>query len=56
MGVGTTEGLKMEELELCDLGDATVETKQCSPDPPILPDSWFQWGAVEWQPGGGCPW
>lgn len=50
---------KMDEtfgLELCDLGDAAEETKQCAPDPAIFPDSWFQWGAVEWHPGGGCPW
>lgn len=45
-----------ETLALIDLGDAVEETKQCSPDPAIFPDSWFGWGAVEWHPGGGCPW
>lgn len=47
----------MSNLVLIDLGDACEETRQCSPDPPILPDSWFQWGArenrPEWPPQ--CP-
>lgn len=46
----------VNDLELVDFGDAMEETKQCSPTPPIFPDSWFQWGAEEWHPGGGCPW
>lgn len=45
-----------KDLEIVDLGDAGEETKQCRPDPAIFPDSWFGWGAVEWHPGGGCPW
>lgn len=32
------------KLELIDLGDATVETRQCSPAF-FVPDSWFQWGS-----------
>lgn len=42
------------EVELIDLGDAMEETKQCAPAF-IFPDSWFGWGTVAWQPGGGCP-
>lgn len=44
------------KLELVDFGDVMIETKQCAPDPRLWPDSWFQWGAVEYPPGGGCPW
>lgn len=37
------------DLELCDLGDAMKETKQCAPAA-FLPDSWFQWGIRENRP------
>lgn len=41
------------DLELVDLGDAKVETKQCAPGG-VFSDSWFQWGTHEWT-GGGPP-
>lgn len=47
---------KEDTIDMFDLGDAVEETKQCAPDPRLFPDSWFQWGAEEWRPGGGCPW
>jgi hypothetical protein len=34
-----------EQLELMDLGDAIVETKQVSPDPPANLDWWFGLGS-----------
>ncbi len=34
-------------IEICDLGDVMTETKHCSPDPAIFPDSWFGWGSKE---------
>lgn len=40
---------QVKELELMDLGDVMVETKQCAPAA-FLPDSWFQWGTHENQP------
>lgn len=43
-----------EDLELIDLGDATVETKQCDPYMPIYPDSIFGYGS-ESIPWPGCP-
>lgn len=43
-----------QPIELVDLGDAMTETKQCSPDPAVWPDSWFGWGSHPWM-GGGPP-
>lgn len=40
-------------IDVTDLGDAMIETKQCSPAF-IWPDSWFQWGTQPWS-GGGPP-
>jgi hypothetical protein len=50
--------MTMDELELVDLGDATVETKQCAPAF-FVPDSTFQWGTHSgWGYPGQCdgPW
>lgn len=45
-------------IDVLDLGDAMVETKQCAPAA-FVPDSWFGWGTHSW-PGypGQCegPW
>lgn len=50
----TNEGT-VDLIELVDLGDAMVETKQCSPMF-FLPDSWFGWGSYEGQvPPPQCP-
>jgi hypothetical protein len=49
---------KGEPIELVDLGDAAVETKQCAPAA-FVPDSWFGWGTHSWPPyPGQCdgPW
>lgn len=35
----------VSELDVCDLGDATTETKQVSPVPPFYADSTFGFGA-----------
>jgi hypothetical protein len=47
-----------KDLEIVDLGNAAVETKQCAPAA-FVPDSTFQWGTHSW-PGypGQCegPW
>ncbi len=40
----------MNEIELIDLGDATEETKQCTPWG-VWYDSWFGMGSVEYHPG-----
>lgn len=41
-----------EDVALVDLGDAMVETKQCTPFG-VFYDSWFQYGSHEYQ--GGHP-
>lgn len=40
------------EIELIDLGDATEQTKQCTPWG-VWSDSWFQFGShpYPWYPG-----
>lgn len=44
-----------EEIELIDLGDAAVETKQCAPMA-LFPDSWFGYGSHAWPwPEDQCP-
>lgn len=47
------ELIDLGDVELVDLGNAKVETKQCLPQPAIWPDSWFQWGSqpYPWYPG-----
>ena len=44
-----------KDLELVDFGDAVEETRQCSPELPVFPDSTFGYGTDPWPAPPWCP-